>query len=121
MRRKLFERLQARRRKRGQPPATAAVPLPRPRNGELIVHCGHLPPVHFLRTNFPTPFTAPDGTSGMVSWVLQCDRCLDEKTGKFAVNGHGYWDGTRVVKSPTLRRSGDETKEEAAGESPPPV
>jgi len=80
-----------------------------PKDGEILVHCGHLDVTtpHFTRFEPPIEFESPDGEKGKASWFIECDACIAErmKTGSGMMpRGHATWMGDEPVikKAPSL-------------------
>lgn len=69
-----------------------------PKHGDKIIHCGHMDAdrCHFLKYTEPVKFARPDGTFGLASWLVVCDKCW-KKAGKkpshVFVRGDGLWRG----------------------------
>ena len=75
-----------------------------PKDGDIILHCGHMDvkPFHFYKFEAPLPFRAPDGSTGFSSWVVQCANCHAKPDGPH-VAAHDTWMGDEpaiTVKEP---------------------
>lgn len=70
-----------------------------PKDGETVLHCGHLTGKtkwHWWRFRTPTKFTRPDGTEDVAHWQVACQACVDLAGGddtKLTVRGDGTWNG----------------------------
>jgi hypothetical protein len=67
-----------------------------PKDGEVIVHCGHIEGIHhwtFLKP--PVKFIRPDGTTGETQWITECEKCFGKRgnTQNFQIRGDGTWKG----------------------------
>lgn len=55
-----------------------------PKDGETVLHCGHLEnkPHHFFAMSDPSKeiqplvFQRPDGTTGRATWMVLCSQCF---------------------------------------------
>lgn len=71
-----------------------------PKDGETVLHCGHLEnkPHHFfaLPDSFPDgiKFSRPDGSTGRATWMVLCQNCfaagLDPEN---CMRADGKWKG----------------------------
>lgn len=66
-----------------------------PRDGDLILHCGHLRKRrhHFYFVPEGSEFTRPDGSTGSARWFMCCDRCFRSRGPRFLVRGEVVWQG----------------------------
>jgi hypothetical protein len=56
-----------------------------PKDGDTVLHCGHLEnkPHHFYAMSDPNklmvgcPFTRPDGSAGLAKWMVLCSKCFE--------------------------------------------
>ena len=73
-----------------------------PKDGDTILHCGHLAcnathryPAHWFKFAEPTRFMRPDQSRGEAEWFAACEPCFvkhGEKAADF-VRGDGVWTG----------------------------
>jgi hypothetical protein len=76
-----------------------------PKEGETILHCGHLDGSkhHFFAIDPPTTFQRPNGTIGFTGWFVQCDQCFTNAPGsQETIRGDGIWKGDEpAIKAAT--------------------
>lgn len=76
-----------------------------PKDGDTVLHCGHIdcPPHHFWQCDIT--FRRPDGTMGHATWIVACGPCFQKANGegdKIAVRGDAKWRGNGpIVVKPT--------------------
>ena len=72
-----------------------------PRDGDTILHCGHLGrsqparAAHWFKFEGSVRFQRPDGSRGQAEWFCACEPCFvrhGEKVADF-VRGDGVWTG----------------------------
>lgn len=70
-----------------------------PKDGDTILHCGHVPDsrshVHWFKFDVPIQFVRPDGTRGEAVWFAACEPCFIKHGEKVAHFGRGdcRWTG----------------------------
>lgn len=69
-----------------------------PKDGELIVHCGHLRAKthHWWHPPEPVPMSRPDGSKVKVNWLMACEPCFIAAEGellKINFTGEVEWCG----------------------------
>lgn len=72
-----------------------------PREGETVLHCGHLdePKFHFFAFDgvgrVAVPFMRPDGTKGLATFMALCDSCFEKNATQpeRCIRGDAKWKG----------------------------
>jgi len=73
-----------------------------PKEGDTILHCGHLGrsrrrcmahPAHWFKYEGTVRFERPDGTRGEAEWFAVCEPCFVKHGDKVPVRGDGQWTG----------------------------
>ena len=88
----------------GPPLAMSKFTKVQPKDGDTVLHCGHLEnkPHHFFATSDPSrskiigmPFTRPDGTCGVAKWMVLCQSCFPKfcDTPHQAMRADSQWIG----------------------------
>lgn len=60
---------------------------PQPKSGDVLLGCVHRPNIYAAHI-FQTPgisFKRPDGSKGIATWIVLCDKCFQE----YVVKGDG--------------------------------
>jgi len=76
----------------------------RPKDGDVVLHCGHLGHAdrwHWFGFTEPIQFTRPDGTSGAAQWQIACERCFLTAEGNveaMPVQGDSTWLGDEPIE-----------------------
>ena len=68
-----------------------------PRDGETVVHCGHLAPGGHHWFLWPCAFRRPDGTAGLGRFRVCCNDCFVRHGVAFPVAGDFTWEGDEPV------------------------
>lgn len=76
--------------------STKAYTEQQPRDGDAILHCGHLDqdrPVHWFKYPEAIRFSRPDGSRGEAAWLAVCAPCFARHGLRTPVRGDGTWIG----------------------------
>ena len=84
---------------------TAPFTKVQPKDGETVLHCGHLDAagehgVHFWKYDPPVGFVRPNATTGLATWLCACGPCVATALGNpdvIAIRGDGRWQGDAPV------------------------
>jgi hypothetical protein len=79
-----------------------------PKDGDVILHCGHLRPggnEHWFHVDPGMPFTRPDKTTGVARWIIGCPACAaaaDYDASKIKIRSDATWIGDEpFIPAPT--------------------
>jgi hypothetical protein len=67
-----------------------------PKDGDIVMSCGHGNELHAYKYPSMVGFTRPDGSKGRSEWLVVCQKCHDmcEKTGRIPNAAHDViWKG----------------------------
>lgn len=70
-----------------------------PKDGDVVLHCGHLDvkPLHFYFSPTPTVFQDPSGVMGSAMWFVQCNTCHLNRGTELEMRGHIVWKGDEPI------------------------